>query len=572
MVLLAACAPAQPGTTPASPFPPSPIPIDDDPEALLGAMSTRDKIAQLVMPWIPGTYAAYDDETFERLQAWVDELRVGGLIVSVGSPLDIAAKLNRLQESSALPLLIGSDLEGGTSIRFNGGTPLPPNMGVAAGGSDSAAYLMGRITALEARAVGVHLVFAPVADVNNNPGNPIINTRSFGEDPATVGRFVAAEVRGLQDHGVLATAKHFPGHGDTGTDSHLALPVIASDWARLDSIELVPFRAAVAAGVDVVMSAHIALPSIDPGELRPGTVAPGILTGVLRDSLGFRGMVVTDALNMAGVANAYGAGAAVRAFLAGADLLLQPADPREAIDAMAAAVGRGEITAERLDRSVRRVLQAKRDLGLFRRPTVPLDSVPGVVGNAEFQGAAREMAQRSIVMVKDVGGTVHGLRGTRPPLTLVAYGEDDNRTIGTVLAGELRAAGFPVTLFRLWPASGPASYDSAAAAIGRGRIALFATADRPVAGRGSIGLPGPLTALLSATAPARPTILVSLGNPYLISELPEIGSYLIGWRANSVTERAVARALAGTAAITGRLPIGIPPAYPRGWGVMRRVP
>ena len=222
-------------------------------------------------------------------------------------------------------------------------------MGVGATGSDSAAYEIGRITALEGRAVGVHLAFAPVADVNNNPANPIINTRSFGEDPADVGRLVAAEVRGLQDHGMLATAKHFPGHGDTGTDSHLALPVIGSTWARLDSVELVPFRAAIAAGVDVVMSAHIALPGIDRGQLRPGTVAPNILTGILRDSLGFHGLIVTDALNMAGVADLYGAEAGVRAFLAGADLLLQPADPRAAIDAMARAVDRGEITTERLD-------------------------------------------------------------------------------------------------------------------------------------------------------------------------------------------------------------------------------
>ncbi len=238
------------------------------------------------------------------MEQWVDSLHVGGLIVSVGSPLDIAAKLNRLQERSSLPLLIASDLEGGTSIRFNGGTPLPPNMGVAATGSDSAAYEMGRITALEGRAVGIHLAFAPVADVNNNPDNPIINTRSFGEDPAAVGRLVAAEVRGLQDHGMLATAKHFPGHGDTGTDSHLALPVITSSWSRLDSVELVPFRSAIAAGVKVVMSAHIALPGIDPGELRPGTVAPSVLTGILRDSLAFDGLVVTDALDMGGITSA----------------------------------------------------------------------------------------------------------------------------------------------------------------------------------------------------------------------------------------------------------------------------
>jgi beta-N-acetylhexosaminidase len=572
VILLGACGPARPVATPA------PMPVagtvgpETDVETLLAGLDVRDRIAQLVMPWIPGTYAAYDDDGFARAEAWVDSLHVGGIIVSVGSPLDVAAKLNRLQQRSSLPLLVASDFEGGTSLRLNGGTLFPPNMGVGATGSDSAAYDIGRITALEGRAVGVHLAFAPVADVNNNPANPIINTRAFGEEPAEVGRFVAAEVRGLQDNGMLATAKHFPGHGDTGTDSHLALPVIGSSWARLDSVELVPFRAAIAAGVDVVMSAHIALPGIDAGRLRPGTVAPNILTGILRDSLGFHGLIVTDALNMAGVADLYGAEAGVRAFLAGADLLLQPADPRAAIDAMARAVDRGEITMERLDTSVRRVLELKRRIGLFTRRTVALDSIPAVVGNAQFQADAAAIAARSIVLVKDSAGVVYGLARARPPLTLVTYGEEENRTVGTALAAELRARGFPVTLARLWPASGGASYDSVAAALHRSPTAVFATADRPIAGRGAIGIPAALTALIARTAHDRPTVLVSLGNPYLIGGLPEVGSYLIAWRSNAVAERAVARALAGVTTISGRLPIALPPSYARGWGLQRRVP
>ena len=444
-------------------------------------------------------------------------------------------------------------------------------MGVAATGSDSDAYELGRITALEGRAVGIHLAFAPVADVNNNPANPIINVRSFGEDPEAVGRLVAAEIRGIQEHGMLAGAKHFPGHGDTGTDSHIALPVSKADWARLDSVELVPFRSAIAAGVSSIMSAHIAMPGIDGGQLRPGTVVPSILTGILRDSLGFKGLVVTDALNMGALANAYGAEAGVRAFIAGADLLLQPADPRTAINAMAAAVARGEISPERLNRSVRRVLELKRQLGLFQRRTVPLDSIPSVVGRAEFQNTARDMAARSIVMVKDVGGTVHGLRRARPALTLITYGDDDNRLLGNTLAGELRSRGYAVVVFKLWPASGPASYDSAAVAIARSGTTLFAVSDKPVPWRGTIGLPQPMMDLIDSTARAGPTILVSLGNPYLISALLEVGSYLIGWRANVVTEQAVARALAGETAITGRLPISIPPDYSRGWGVQRQV-
>jgi beta-N-acetylhexosaminidase len=324
--------------------------------------------------------------------------------------------------------------------------------------------------------------------------------------------------------------------------------------------------------VDVVMSAHIALPGVDSGQLRPGTVAPNILTGILRDSLGFKGMIVTDALNMAGVADAYGSQAGVRAFLAGADLLLQPADPRATIDAMAAAVERGDIGAERLDRSVRRVLEAKRGLGLFARRTVPLDSIPAVVGNAAFEADAAAIAERSIVMVKDSGGVIHALAAARPALTLVTYAEEENRAVGIALAAELRARGYGVTLARLWPASGTASYDSAAAVLRRSPTALFATADRPISGRGSIGLPAALTGLIGRTARERPTVLLSLGNPYVIDDLPEVGSYLIAWRSNAVVERAVARALAGAAPITGRLPIRLPAGYPRGWGLQRRVP
>ena len=446
-------------------------------------------------------------------------------------------------------------------------------MGVGATGSDSAAYDIGRITALEGRAVGVHLAFAPVADVNNNPANPIINTRAFGENPADVGRMVAAEVRGLQDHGMLATAKHFPGHGDTGTDSHLALPVITSTWARLDSVELVPFRAAIAAGVDVVMSAHIALPGIDAGQLRPGTVAPNILTGILRDSLGFKGMIVTDALNMAGVADAYGAEAGVRAFLAGADLLLQPADPRAAIEAMVRAVDRGEITPERLDRSVRKVLEAKRALGLFGRRTVALDSIPDIVGSAAFQADADAIAARSIVMVKDFERT-----GARPRARAPGAHARDVRRGGQPDGGDRagrRAPGAGVRGDRS-RGSGPRAAAPATtrprprSAGRRSPCSPRPTGPSPAGARSGCRRRSPRSSRVRRAR--RPTVLLSLGNPYIIGGLPEVGSYLIGWRSNAVTERAVARALAGAAPITGRLPIGLPPRYSRGWGLQRSVP
>jgi beta-N-acetylhexosaminidase len=537
-----------------------------DMRRLLATLSIRDRIAQLVMPWITGAYVSYDDTAFARVQRWVDSLHVGGIIVSIGSPMDVAAKLNRLQRIAPLPLLVASDLESGSSFRLNGGTPFPTNMGVAAAGSELDAYEMGRITALEGRAVGIHLTFAPVADVNNNPANPIINTRSFGEDPQVVARLVAAEVKGLQENGMYATAKHFPGHGDTGTDSHISLPVITADWLRLDSIELVPFRAAVNAGVTAVMSAHIALPGVDGGRNRPATLAPSILTGMLRDSLDFRGLIVTDALNMGALVNSYGAGeATVLAFLAGADLLLQPADPAVAIDAMVAALDSGRFTLARLDSSVIRILDLKSRLGLFAERLISLDRVPAYVGSAGFQRTAEEVTARSIVLVKDSGSTIDSLRARVRPITVIAYGSD----AGATFIGDMRSRGYRVSSFRIHPESGPASYDSARMMIENNGIAVFVTAVRATAWSGNIGLPPQFAALIDSTARRKRTVLISFGSPYLISQVPSVGSYVLGWQSRGMSERAMAAALSGATAITGKLPISIPGGGPLGYGIRK---
>ena len=521
------------------------------------------------MPWVSGTYASNDAEGLAQAERWVDSLGVGGLIVSVGSPLDIAAKLNHLQSRARIPLLVASDLEAGTAIRLVGGVAFPTNMGVAAGGRDSDAYTMGRITAREARAVGIHLAFAPVADVNNNPANPIINIRSFGEDPRTVARFVTAAVRGMEEHGLLATAKHFPGHGDTDTDSHLSLPAVPAGWSRLDSLELVPFRAAVAAGVSAIMSAHLAFPGLRSGGVTPGTVMPEVLTGLLRDSLGFQGLVVTDALDMGALVTTYGAGeAAVLALLAGADLLLQPAGAATAVAAIERAVRNGRITEERLDRSVHRVLGLKQRLGLFARRDVPLDSVSAVVGSASHWAAAREVAARSVVLLKDSAGVLDAVRRSPGRVVLVTYAEEQNLGAGVTLAAELRAAGHTVTAFRLWPASGPASLDSVRTMIHGGAVPVFGIGVRPMPWRGTVGMPEALAALVRETARGRPTVLVSLGSPYLVSQTPEVAAYLIAWSATPAAEWAAARALSG-APIGGRLPIRVPPHYPLGAGLDR---
>jgi beta-N-acetylhexosaminidase len=534
---------------------------------MLAKLTPRQKIAQLVVPWLNGTYAALDDSTFQIAKRWIDTLEVGGLIISVGGPYDIAAKLNALQQRAKLPLLISADLEWGAAMRVVGATAFPHIMAAGATGAERDAYMIGRVAALEGRAVGIHVNFAPDADVNNNPLNPIINIRSFGEDPRAVARLVRAYVRGLQDNGMLATLKHFPGHGDTDVDSHIGLPAIRADYSRLDSVELVPFRAGIDAGAKVVMSAHIAFPAFT-GDA-PATLSASVLTGMLRDSLKFNGLVVTDALQMGAIVTKYGAGeAAVRAFEAGSDLLLMPADPDSAIASMLMALQTGRITAARLDASVRRVLEIKSGLGLFKRRTVPIDSIARIVGSKPFLDAADDIAQRSLTLVRDTSGTIARLRRSRSRMAIIAYGDELNSYAGQRMLELLRGGGDTVGFFRLWPMSGPASYDSARVVINRTPTVIFAASVRPISGRGFIALPDSLARLITVTDSVKPTVLVALGSPYLLNQTPNVKSYLIAWSGVRPAERAAARALLGWSPIRGTLPIRIPPGYPIGHGLV----
>jgi beta-N-acetylhexosaminidase len=560
VTLLVACGG---GRTAARPGTSSPASVD----AELKKLSPRQKVAQLVVPWLGGNYMSLDDSAYQIAVRWIDSLEVGGLIISVGSPYDIAAKLNALQRRSKLPLLVSADLEWGAAMRVVGATAFPHIMAAGATGDERDAYMIGRVAALEGRAVGIHVNFAPDADVNNNPLNPIINIRSFGEDPRAVAKLVRAYVRGLQDNGMLATLKHFPGHGDTDIDSHIGLPAIRADYTRLDSIELVPFRAGIDAGAKVVMSAHIAFPAFT-GDA-PATLSASVLTGVLRDSLKFGGLVVTDALQMGAIVTKYGAGeAAVRAFEAGSDLLLMPADPDSAIASMLAALQTGRLTAARLDASVRRVLEIKRGLGLFQRRTVPLDSIARLVGSKAFLDAADGIAQRSLTLVRDTTGTIDRLRRTRSRMAIISYADELNSFAGQRMLELLRAGGDTVGFFRLWPMSGQASYDSARVVIGRAPTVIFAANVRPISGRGFIALPDSLARIITMTDSVKPTVLVALGSPYLLNQTPTVKSYLIAWSGVRPAERAAARALLGWSPIRGKLPIRIPPAYPIGHGLV----
>jgi beta-N-acetylhexosaminidase len=546
----------------------------------------------MVWPTLWGDYSAADAEPWRRLERYVREDHVGGFTVSVGSPTELAAKLDALQRLSGLPLLVGADLEAGAGFRARGGyylpaatelggaTLLPPNMALGAaalGGDTTLAYEAGKVTAREGRALGIHLAYAPVLDVNNNPANPVINTRSYGEDPQLVARLGAAFVRGLQEGGMIATAKHFPGHGDTDVNSHLALPTVGASRARLDSVELPPFRAAVAAGVGAVMSFHGAVPSLDSSGA-PGTLSPGVLTGLLRQELGFQGLVFTDAMDMRGVLDKYGAlEATKRAVAAGADVLIQPEDVGQTIDAILAGVREGRYTEARIDASVRRILAAKRALGLDRARLVPLDSLRYTVGDTAHEAFARRAAEAAVTLVRDsLGAVPMGRLNPGARVLSITIARRADLAAGTAFD---RALGerFPALRRELLIADPPAAGGSAAAGVAR-LLQAADSADVTVVGVyaaqswDSPSARAPLAVLelvrQLATRGNRP-VVVAFGNPYFLQDAPQAPAYLVAWGGSALAQRAAAAALLGRAPISGRLPITIPGAAPLGSGLSR---
>src|SRR5450631_2234785 len=376
-------------------------------------MSSEQKVGQLFSIWVRVQFLNDADPVFVQLRDNIRKYHVGSVVMSVpvdgpvllkSQPYVAADLLNRLQRSSKLPLIVAADFERGVAMRLNGTTVFPHAMAFGATGNTENAQAFGRITALEARAVGVHWNFFPDADVNSNPANPIINTRSFGEDPEQVGDMVAAYIRGAREGGMMTTAKHFPGHGDTATDSHLSVAQVTGDRARLNSVELAPFRKAIAAGVDCVMVAHVSVPALEPDPNRVATTSPAIVTDLLKRQLGFQGIVVTDALDMAGLTRLYSANigrAAVEAFKAGSDLLLIPADLDASYKAVLEAVRSGEIPPAQLDESVLKLLKAKASLGLDKARLVDIGALAQIVGKPENLAMGQQIADDAVTLVRD---------------------------------------------------------------------------------------------------------------------------------------------------------------------------
>lgn len=563
----------------------------------LRRMSLEEKVGQLISVGVNATFLNQDSEAFRTLKHHVEDHKVGGIILFRGQVYESVMLVNRMQQLARYPLLISADLEAGSGMRFDDTINFPWNMAVAATGNPDFARRQGEITAKEARALGVQQIFAPVVDVNNNPANPVINVRSYGEDPADVARFAAAFTEGAQKAGVIATAKHFPGHGDTAVDSHRGLPEINVGRARLNSVEFVPFQATVNAGVGSVMVGHIALPQIDStavkplprnikgkpidtdeaGEIveekgtMPATMSP-VMGGILRNDLKFSGMIVTDALSMSGLTIYFTPEeSAVRALEAGADMLLKPVDVDAAFRGVLAAVKSGRITEQRVEESARRIMAAKYDLGLVEQRLTSLDAIDRVVGSRDAVKLAGEIAERAVTLVRDEDKLLP-LKNLKPETRIfnlaITNGEDRNWIINPFMA-KLNRAGVKVEAIVLDERSGEREVQKAIDSAKGADLVIVSLYGRVRSGQvSSVGIPDSGARALSAVLAAKlPVVGVSFGNPYLLQNFPGLRTYLVAYGDMPSLQHAVARALLGEIDIGGKLPISLPGLYPRGTGI-----
>ena len=563
----------------------------------LHKLTVEEKIGQVFMIWCRASFL--NVESPEYLE-WLEAMRkyhVGSFTMSVHvdgpfllrtEPYEVAELLNRLQRESKLPLLFAADFERGLAMRLLGATNFPHAMAFGADGKIEDAETFGLITGQEARAIGVHWNFFPDADVNSNPANPIINTRSFGEDPRQVGDLVTAYIKGAHEAGMLTTVKHFPGHGDTATDSHLGVASVNGDRAHLDSIELPPFRQAIAAGVDSVMVAHVTVPALDSDLNHVASISPAVVSDLLEKQLGFKGLIVTDALDMAGLTHLFAndiGRAAVEAFKAGNDLLVIPPDLGASYESMLKAVRSGEISRERLDRSVLKILKIKGELGLNKFRTIDLGAIASVVGKPENIAFGQQVADSAITLVRDNGkvlplksqGTAKaGLpymtkEETHNQVVAVLFSDDVRTDSGRAFGREFRARIPDARVIYVDPRMAAGMSDEVLKAIDEAQTVVAAVYVIPTAGKidNSMGMADATGTLLQQLLDhaAAKTAVVAMGNPYLASDFPKIENYMCTFSNATVSEVAAIKALFGEIPIRGHLPVTIPNFAQRGAGL-----
>ena len=597
-----------------------PLPLDRSgekwAEKTVHKLTLEEKIGQVFMIWCRASFLNLENPEYLQWREAMKTYHVGSFAMTVhvdgpyllrSEPFEAADLLNRLQQDSKLPLLFAADFERGVSMRLLGTTVFPHAMAFGAAGSEEYAQTFGRITAEEARAIGIHWNFFPDADVNSNPANPIINTRSFGEDPKRVGDLVAAYIKGAHEGGMLVTVKHFPGHGDTATDSHLGVASVNVDRAHLDSIELPPFRHAIEAGVDSVMVAHVTVPALDSDPNHVATISPAVVSDLLEKQLGFKGLIVTDALDMAGLTHLFQTNigrAAVEAFKAGNDLLLIPADLGASYNAMLEAARSGEISRARLDHSVLKILKAKASLGLQNARLVDVNAISTLVGKPEHLAFGQQVADAAVTLVRDNGKILPLKRGGTVPSGLpymtveethnrvvaVLFSDDVRTDSGRALGRELRAHVPDARVFYVDPRIAAGMSGDVLKAVNEAQTVVAAVYVVPTAGKvassPAAGAPGSLTqgaltnsvSLADATGEllqqlldraAEKTVVVAVGNPYLASDFPAIQNYMCTFSNASVSEVSAIRALFGEIAIRGHLPVTVPHVAQRGAGIER---
>jgi beta-glucosidase-like glycosyl hydrolase/CubicO group peptidase (beta-lactamase class C family) len=538
-------------------------------EETLSALTLEEKIGQLIYPRSDGAFLNESDPSFRNLLEAAREGRIGGVVFFKGDPFGTAALANRLQEESRLPLLMASDYEWGASMRVEGATRFPRAMAMGAFASEADIELQAEVTAREARALGIHLLLNPVLDLNTDPRNAVIDTRSFGDSPERGAALGAAFIRRAQSLGVLTTAKHFPGHGDTDVDSHVGLPVLRQDRDRLDRESLAPFRAAIEAGVAAVMPGHLAVPALDGNEARPATLSPEILGGLLREKLGFRGLIVSDALDMgAARESAWEGEVAVEALKAGIDLLLVPPDPLVTHRAVLLAVERGEISEARLDDSVRRVLEAKQKLSLHRRRSVDLADLSRRLASPVVAARIEDMAGRAATLLRNDGGLLPFRSEAPPSILLVDYLPDfDRESDPGVLADELRRRAGSVRRISLTASTAPLLEEEIARASEDVTVIASFVRGRSALGRGEMSESLSRASKRKLEA-GRPVVLASLGSPYLLAPPAEATALVATYDFAPASQRGLARALFGEIGFAGKLPVTLSPEYPRDHGIL----
>ena len=564
-------------------------------DAELRKMSLDEKIGQLIYVGVNATFLNQDSEAFQALRHQVVDNHIGGIILFRGPVYESVVLCNRMQQLARYPLLISADLEAGSGMRFDDTVNFPWNMAIAATGNPDYARRAGELTGREARAMGIQQIYAPVSDVNNNAANPVINVRSYGEDPKDVARFVAAFVEGAQHAGVIATAKHFPGHGDTATDSHRGLPEIDVTRERLNSVELVPFRAAIDAGVGAVMTGHIGLPLIDPtaiqplpqnvkikaidttdeGEIitagtMPTTLSP-IMNSMLRNELHFDGLIVTDAMSMSGLTIYFTQEeASVRAIEAGADLLLKPADPDASMRGVRDAVKKGRLSEQRIDQSVRKVMAAKYDLGLTQQRITPLDQIDQEVAGKNANELADDIADDAITLVRnDVKLLPWKRTADTKVFNLAITNGDDRLFVAQPFIGAMSRGGVNMETMVLDDRSSEPEIAKAIDKASRADIVIVSMYGRVRTGQArSVALPEPGTKALNDLIEKKARLIgISFGNPYILMSFPKLQTYLVAYGDMPSLQEAAAESLLGQNEIKGRLPISLPGLYPRGTGI-----